>query len=101
MDLPAEGEVPARRIRATALGAAGAPDAGLQDATFTGNVDFRESRAAAGKVTDVRVLSGEPLLRQASINAVHEWVYRPASLDGKPVACVADVTLRFQPVAER
>ena len=53
VDLPAEGDVPARRIRATALNATGAPNAGLQDATFTGNIDFRESRAAAGKVAAI------------------------------------------------
>jgi lipopolysaccharide export system protein LptA len=46
VDLPAEGDVPARRIRAALLAATGAPTTGLRDATFTGAVDFRESRPA-------------------------------------------------------
>ena len=52
VDLPPEGDTPARRIRSTTLVAAGPPVAngeapgGLQRATFTGAVDFRETRAA-------------------------------------------------------
>ena len=50
VDLPAAGETPARRIRSATLLATGAPDAGIQAATFAGDVEFRESRAARGKV---------------------------------------------------
>jgi lipopolysaccharide export system protein LptA len=46
VDLPADGDTPARRIRSAALNASGAEGAGLQNAVFTGNVDFRETRAA-------------------------------------------------------
>jgi len=49
VDLPAEGETPARRIRSTSLLATGGPE-GIQAATFSGDVEFRESRAARGKV---------------------------------------------------
>jgi lipopolysaccharide export system protein LptA len=55
VDLPPDGETPARRIRSAALAAAGPPvasgetPAGLQRATFTGGVDFRETRAANAK----------------------------------------------------
>lgn len=48
LDLPAEGDIPARRIRAASLIAAGA-DQGLQEATFSGDVDYRETRAARDK----------------------------------------------------
>lgn len=51
VDLPAEGETPARRIRSTTLLATGAAEGGIQSATFSGDVEFRESRAARGKVT--------------------------------------------------
>lgn len=53
VDLPAEGDVPAKQIRAAALSAHGAPGAGLQQATFTGGVDYRETRAARPKVAAV------------------------------------------------
>jgi lipopolysaccharide export system protein LptA len=46
VDLPPEGDLPSKRILSTSLVATGAPGAGLQEATFTGNVDYRESRAA-------------------------------------------------------
>jgi lipopolysaccharide export system protein LptA len=55
VDLPAEGETPARRIRSASLLATGSPAApgqtggGIQAATFSGNVEYRESRAASGK----------------------------------------------------
>jgi LPS export ABC transporter protein LptC len=50
VDLPADGDLPAKRIRSATLAATGAPDAGLQNATFGGNVDYREARAARGKL---------------------------------------------------
>jgi len=53
VDLPAEGETPARRIRSQSLLATGAPTAGIQAATFAGDVEFKESRVARGKVTAV------------------------------------------------
>jgi lipopolysaccharide export system protein LptA len=55
VDLPADGATPARRIRSATLAAAGPPVAngeapgGLQRATFSGGVDFRETRAANAK----------------------------------------------------
>ena len=42
VDLPAEGQAPAKRIRAAALAAQGPAGAGLQNATFTGGVEYRE-----------------------------------------------------------
>ena len=55
VDLPPDGDTPARRIRSATLVASGPPVAngetpgGLQHATFTGSVDFREARAANPK----------------------------------------------------
>jgi lipopolysaccharide transport protein LptA len=48
VDIPAEGDSPAKRIRSATLNAIGAPGTGLQNATFGGNVDYRETRAARG-----------------------------------------------------
>jgi lipopolysaccharide transport protein LptA len=53
VDLPADGDLPAKRIRSSSLVASGAAGAGLQNATFTGNVDYREVRAAKGAVAAV------------------------------------------------
>lgn len=46
VDLPPENNGPAKRIRSAALVATGTPEAGLTTASFTGKVDYRETRAA-------------------------------------------------------
>ncbi len=48
VELPATGEASARRITANSLNASGPPPGGLQTATFTGNVEFRETPPASG-----------------------------------------------------
>ncbi len=53
VDLPPERDLPARRIRSASLLATGPAGTGLQAATFSGNVEYRESRAARGKVTAI------------------------------------------------
>ena len=53
VDLPAEADAPTRRIRSTTLLATGPPDKGIEAATFGGDVEYRESRAARGKVTAI------------------------------------------------
>jgi len=50
VDLPPDGDLPARRIRSASLLATGATGAGIEAATFSGNVEFRESRGARGKL---------------------------------------------------
>jgi TonB family protein len=49
-----------------------------------------------GKVKDVIVLRSIPLLDQAAIDAVRQWVYEPLVIDGKAVPVVFTVTVRFQ-----
>lgn len=53
VDLPPDGDIPARRIRAASLMATGAPGAGIQAATFSGNPEYREARPASGKVAEI------------------------------------------------
>jgi lipopolysaccharide export system protein LptA len=53
VDLPADGDTPARRIRAAALLATGKPGTGIQAATFNGDVEYHESRAARGNVAAI------------------------------------------------
>ena len=63
VDLPADGDLPAKRIHSASLVATGAPGAGLQNATFTGNVEYREIRAARANVPAVeRIAHSQSLL---------------------------------------
>jgi protein TonB len=49
-----------------------------------------------GKVTDVKVLRGIPLLDQAAVDAVKQWVYTPTLLNGVPVPVIMTVTVNFK-----
>jgi len=50
-----------------------------------------------GNVTDVSVLKGLPMgLSEAASEAVKQWKYKPATLNGKPVAVYFNLTVNFQ-----
>jgi protein TonB len=49
-----------------------------------------------GHVTSMKVISGPALLHQAAMDALHQWKYRPATLDGKPVPMHLTITLQFR-----
>jgi len=51
---------------------------------------------AAGHVTTMKVVSGPTLLHQAAMDALRQWKYQPASLDGKPVSMHLTVTIQFR-----
>ena len=48
-----------------------------------------------GMVQDVRVLRSIPLLDQAAIDAVKQWVYAPTLLNGDRVPVIVTVTVNF------
>jgi TonB family protein len=49
-----------------------------------------------GDVTAVRVLEGYRSLAAAASRAARQWRYTPVELDGKPVAFIMTVTVRFE-----
>ena len=50
---------------------------------------------ADGHVTSVKVLRSVPLLDDAAVSAVEQWVYSPTLLNGLPVPVIMTVTVRF------
>ncbi len=50
-----------------------------------------------GKVTDMKVLSGNPVLRKAAMDGLRSWRYEPARLNGKPTATHIQVRINFTP----
>lgn len=48
-----------------------------------------------GRVEKVEAISGPPLLRQAAIDAVKQWVYQPSLLNGQPVRVVTQIDVNF------
>jgi protein TonB len=51
---------------------------------------------ATGKVSSMKVVSGPVLLHQAAMDALRQWKYQPAMLDGKPVPMHLTVTVQFR-----
>jgi len=51
---------------------------------------------ANGVVTQMKAVSGPPILRQAAMDAIRQWKYDPARLDGRPVAIHLSLTVRFR-----
>ena len=49
-----------------------------------------------GRVSTMKVVSGPPTLQQAAMDAIKQWKYRPATLDGSPVAMHLTVTIQFR-----
>ena len=48
-----------------------------------------------GKVTAMKVISGLADLQQAAMEAVHNWKYEPAQLNGQPIAVHTKVNVTF------
>jgi TonB family protein len=61
-----------------------------------GDVEIQADINQNGKVTSTKVISGPGLLRSAAMNAVRQWKYSPATLDGKPITMQYKVTVRFR-----
>lgn len=62
----------------------------------SGNVTVDALIDANGRVTTMKVVSGPTLLQQAAMDALKQWKYQPASLDGNPVPMHLTVTVQFR-----
>ncbi|GAC1622617.1 MAG: hypothetical protein NVS9B13_15610 [Candidatus Acidiferrum sp.] len=51
---------------------------------------------SSGHVTTMKVLSGPALLQQSAMDALHQWKYQPATLNGSAVPMHLTVTLQFR-----
>ena len=67
-----------------------------REAGIEGLVELRVLIDESGKVTDIRAVSGEPVLLQAAIDAVRQWKYRPLVIEKKPVKVMTVIRLDFK-----
>ena len=67
-----------------------------QAARAQGTVIIEAVIGVDGRVQDARVLRSAPLLDEAALAAVRQWLYTPTRLNGQPVSVVMTVTVRFQ-----
>jgi protein TonB len=70
------------------------PDVAKQ-ARVQGVVILEATIDKSGRVDNVRVLRGVPLLNEAALDAVRKWAYSPTLLNGEPVPVVMTVTVNF------
>jgi protein TonB len=66
-----------------------------RQARVQGMVVLRAMISRQGKIENLQVVSGHPLLVQSAINAVFEWRYRPYYLNNQPVEVETWITVNF------
>jgi protein TonB len=65
-------------------------------AGITGTVTLEGVIDTDGKVTELRVLEGHPLLTGAAVDAVGQWRYEPYLLNGQPIDVVTLFSIAFR-----
>ncbi len=67
-----------------------------RQAGVEGTVILEVATDVNGRVAAVKVLRSVPLLDQAAVEAVKQWVYEPVVIEGKPRPIVFTVTVSFK-----
>ncbi len=63
---------------------------------LAGAVVLRATVSDEGRVAQVDLISGDPVLARAAMDAIRQWRYRPALLNGKPTRIETDITINFK-----
>lgn len=61
-----------------------------------GPVELLATISKAGNITAVKVLSGDPQLARAAVEAVKQWKYKPYELNSEPVEIQTQITVKFK-----
>jgi len=70
--------------------------AGARNMRIEGSVVIDVTIGEDGIPRDLTLISGQPLLAQAARDAIRQWRYQPALLNGKPVALQQRITVVFK-----
>jgi TonB family protein len=63
---------------------------------LSGTVKLHATIGESGRVEEIKIVSGPPLLTAAAVDAVRQWRYSPFLLDGKPVKMQKDISVMFR-----
>lgn len=66
-----------------------------KQARISGEVRLTGIIGRDGHIQQLQVISGHPLLINAALEAVRQWVYRPTLLNGEPVDVIAPISVNF------
>jgi TonB family protein len=61
-----------------------------------GTVELQATISKAGDISAVKIVSGDPRLARAAVDAVKQWKYKPYLLNGEPVEIQTQVTMNFK-----
>jgi TonB family protein len=60
-----------------------------------GTVRFSATIGKDGTVQNLQLISGNPALVKAATDAVKQWLYRPALLNGDPIEVITQIDVKF------
>jgi periplasmic protein TonB len=63
---------------------------------ISGSVQVDALIDSSGNVAELKIISGPSLLHRAALDAVKQWKYKPAMLDGQPTSMHLVVTVQFR-----
>lgn len=61
-----------------------------------GTVEMLATIDTEGAISNVKVLSGDPMLVRAAVDAVKRWEYRPYLLNGQPLSVETQISISFK-----
>ena len=64
-------------------------------AGISGTIVLAATISATGRIENLKVLNGPPMLRQAAVDAVKTWRYRPYLLNNQPVEVETTINIVF------
>jgi periplasmic protein TonB len=62
---------------------------------ISGTVRLQATVSAEGTIEKLEVISGNPMLVPAAVDAVRQWIYRPTLLHNMPVEVIAPIDVIF------
>lgn len=66
-----------------------------KSARVQGMVEFTALISKDGRIENLQLVHGPPLLVNAAREAVEQWRYRPTMLNGEPVEVITDIIVNF------
>jgi protein TonB len=63
---------------------------------ISGVVRLEATVSSRGNITQVKVLSGDPILAVAAKAAVWKWRYDPGTLNGRPTSMTVPIRITFE-----
>jgi protein TonB len=66
-----------------------------REARISGVVHLVGTIGKDGTIRNLQLIGGHPMLAQAAMEAVEQWVYEPTLLNGEPVEVIAPIEVNF------